>query len=69
VPAVGIANDAVDVEVVEAPRRWDIRFIGRYMVQFGALSSLFDFVTFGLLIVFFRATPSTFRTGWFIDRC
>jgi Mg2+-importing ATPase len=67
VPAVGIANDAVDVELVDRPRRWDIRFIGRYMVQFGALSSLFDFVTFGLLLVVFRATPAVFRTGWFVE--
>lgn len=37
------------------------------MVQFGALSSLFDFMTFGLLLVVFRATPAVFRTGWFVE--
>src|SRR5207342_3492464 len=43
VPAVGIADDSVDRELTDHPRRWDIRFIGRYMIEFGVLSSLFDF--------------------------
>jgi Mg2+-importing ATPase len=67
VPAVGIASDAVDRELVERPRRWDIRFIGRYMIQFGALSSVFDFVTFGVLLRIFRASPNVFRTAWFVE--
>jgi P-type Mg2+ transporter len=60
VPAVGIADDAVDPELVERPRRWDMRFIGRYMVEFGALSSLFDVLTFGALLRIFHATPDVF---------
>jgi Mg2+-importing ATPase len=67
IPAVGIADDAVDPELVERPRRWDIRFIGRYMVEFGALSSVFDFLTFGALLGIFRATPDVFRTSWFVE--
>jgi Mg2+-importing ATPase len=67
VPAIGIADDAVDRELVERPRRWDIRFIGRYMFEFGALSSAFDFITFGALIIVFRATPELFRTSWFVE--
>jgi P-type Mg2+ transporter len=67
VPAMGIADDTVDPELVERPRRWDNRFIGRFMVEFGALSSLFDFVTFALLLDWFHAAPPLFRTGWFIE--
>jgi magnesium-transporting ATPase (P-type) len=67
VPAIGSANDSVDRELVERPRRWDIRFIGRYMVEFGILSSVFDFIMFGALLTVFRAAPETFRTGWFVE--
>jgi P-type Mg2+ transporter len=67
VPAIGIANDAVDHELIEQPERWNMRFIARYMVEFGVLSSVFDFITFGVLLTVFRATPEQFRTGWFIE--
>jgi Mg2+-importing ATPase len=67
IPAVGIADDSVDRELVDRPRRWDIGFIGRYMITFGALSSVFDFLTFGALLWVFRATPYMFRTGWFVE--
>lgn len=67
VPAIGLADDSVDPELVDRPRRWDIGFIGRYMVQFGILSSVFDFLTFGALLVFFRANIATFRTSWFVE--
>jgi Mg2+-importing ATPase len=67
VPAVGIADDNVDPELVERPRRWDIRFIGRYMVQFGILSSVFDVLTFVALLTVFRSTSDIFRTGWFVE--
>jgi P-type Mg2+ transporter len=67
VPAIGIAGDSVDPELVESPRRWDIRFIGRYMMEFGILSSVFDVATFLTLLVIFHAGPDTFRTGWFVE--
>jgi Mg2+-importing ATPase len=67
IPAVGIADDSVDPELVARPGRWDMRFVGRYMVEFGALSSAFDFVTFAALLVVFRAGPEVFRTGWFVE--
>jgi len=67
VPAIGIANDTVDTELTERPRRWNIRFIGRYMLEFGALSSVFDFLTFAVLLVGFRAGPDLFRTAWFVE--
>ncbi len=67
IPAVGIASDSVDPELIGQPKRWSMRFIGTFMVAFGLLSSLFDFLTFGVLLYAFDATPSTFRTGWFIE--
>ncbi|MEO8257308.1 MAG: magnesium-translocating P-type ATPase [Acidobacteriota bacterium] len=67
VPAIGIADDAVDPELIERPQRWNMRFIGRFMVEFGAVSSLFDFLTFGVLLWVFRAGPDLFRTGWFVE--
>jgi P-type Mg2+ transporter len=67
IPALGVADDSVDPELVDRPRRWDIRFIGRFMVEFGLLSSLFDFLTFGALLVLFRASQELFRTGWFVE--
>ena len=44
-----------------------MRFIARFMVEFGAVSSLFDFLTFGVLLLVFRAGPELFRTGWFVE--
>jgi Mg2+-importing ATPase len=67
IPAVGIADDAVDPELVARPRRWDTHFIGRYMVEFGAVSSVFDFLTFAALLGLFHATPDLFRTSWFVE--
>jgi Mg2+-importing ATPase len=67
VPAVGIAGDRVDPELVATPRRWDMRFIGRFMLEFGLLSSAFDALTFVILIFGFHTTATEFRTGWFVE--
>ena len=67
IPAIGIANDSVDPELVARPRRWDLKFIGRFMVEFGVLSSVFDLLTFVVLLTAFRASPEMFRTGWFVE--
>jgi Mg2+-importing ATPase len=67
VPAIGIAGDSVDRELVDRPQRWQIGFIGRYMMTFGILSSAFDFVTFAVLLRIFRARPATFQTTWFVE--
>lgn len=66
-PAMTIASDAVDRELVDTPHRWDMRFIRNFMVSFGLVSSLFDFLTFGALLLLLRATPEQFRTGWFVE--
>ncbi|NMO20182.1 magnesium-translocating P-type ATPase [Pyxidicoccus fallax] len=67
IPAVGLAGDSVDPELMDRPRRWDMRLIARFMVAFGLLSSFFDLLTFGVLLSLFHAGPELFRTGWFIE--
>lgn len=67
IPAAAVAGDRVDPEIVDRPRRWDTAFIRDYMVLFGLLSSVFDFLTFGVLLWIFRSGPEEFRTGWFIE--
>jgi P-type Mg2+ transporter len=67
IPGMTIASDNVDSEWVAKPRRWDNKFISRYMVLFGLVSSLFDFLTFGILLYVFSASANEFRTGWFIE--
>jgi Mg2+-importing ATPase len=67
VPAIGIADDTVDPEMIDRPRRWNIRFIGLYMVEFGILSSVFDVATFAALLWLFHATVATFQTAWFVE--
>ncbi len=64
-PEMTIATDSVDQELVERPRRWDLRFIRRFMLTFGLISSVFDYLTFGVLLWLLQASPDQFRTGWF----
>lgn len=66
-PEMTIAGDAVDSEMVSRPRRWDFAFIRNFMLIFGPLSSLFDFLTFGILLLLLRANQDQFRTGWFME--
>jgi len=49
------------------PRRWDMRLVRRFMVSVGPVSSIFDFVTFWVLLTMFRAAEPTFHTGWFVE--
>ena len=66
-PAMTIATDAVDPEMVDKPRRWDVNYIRNFMIVFGLISSAFDFITFGVLLLVLRASEEQFRTGWFIE--
>ena len=66
-PEMTIAGDSVDNEMVEMPRRWDINFIRNFMATFGLVSSIFDYLTFGVLLFLFNATVDQFRTGWFLE--
>lgn len=66
-PEMTIATDGVDPEMIEKPKRWNLSFIRRFMIVFGVLSSLFDYLTFGSLLYIFHASVAQFRTGWFIE--
>ena len=66
-PALAISTDTVDPEQVARPRRWNMRETRHFMVVFGLISSVFDFVLFGSLILLLNATPETFRTAWFTE--
>jgi Mg2+-importing ATPase len=53
--------------MVDQPRRWNISFIRKFMLTFGLVSSVFDYLTFGVLLLILHATPDQFRTGWFME--
>ena len=62
-----IPLDEVDREITEKPEHWDMRFIRNFMLVLGPVSSVFDFLTFGLLLLVFHADEALFQTGWFIE--
>ena len=66
-PSMTIATDSVDREQVDLPRRWDLRFVRNFMVVFGLVISVFDYLTFGALLYWLRATEQEFQSGWFIE--
>jgi P-type Mg2+ transporter len=66
-PEMTIATDRVDSEMVDHPRRWDIKAIRKFMITFGLVSSVFDYLTFGALLTVLHATQDQFRTGWFLE--
>jgi Mg2+-importing ATPase len=72
-PEMTIAGDNVDPVMINQPRRWDINFIRRFMVTFGLLSSVFDYLTFGVLYLLLGANLNTaqgqmlFHAGWFVE--
>ena len=67
VSEIAIPMDEVDEEMVERPRHWDIAFVRRFMLVLGPVSSLFDFLTFGLLLGVFQAGEALFQTAWFVE--
>ena len=66
VPSIAISSDNVDPNRVARPQRWNIKDIQRFMVVFGLISSVFDLVTFAVLLMVFHADQATFQTSWFI---
>ncbi|MGA8902361.1 HAD-IC family P-type ATPase, partial [Bradyrhizobium sp.] len=64
---IAIPFDQVDEEVIAGPVKWDIKFIERFMLVFGPISSIFDFLTFYVLLYLFGAGETLFQTGWFIE--
>lgn len=65
-PSMSVSTDQVDREHIVTAQRWDVREVQRFMIVFGLLSSVFDLVTFGLLLWVFHADEATFRTTWFL---
>lgn len=66
-PEMAIASDNVDDEATARPQRWDIGLVRRFMIAFGLLSSVFDYLTFAALFLLAGARPAAFRTGWFVE--
>ena len=65
-PSLAISTDAVDRRSIERPLAWDIADVRRFMLVFGLVSTVFDLLTFWLLLGFFRADEATFQTAWFV---
>jgi Mg2+-importing ATPase len=64
---IAIPFDRVDAEATSRPVRWNIRMIERFMLIFGPVSSIFDFLTFYALLYLFGAGEALFQTGWFVE--
>jgi Mg2+-importing ATPase len=64
---LAIPGDKVDEEVLTRPAGWDITFVRRFMAVFGPVSSVFDFMTFFVMLVVLNAGHSEFRSGWFVE--
>ncbi|MFN9490837.1 MAG: magnesium-translocating P-type ATPase [Betaproteobacteria bacterium] len=65
-PALAIATDRVDPAQLRVPQQWDARAVGRFMVVFGLVSTLFDLLAFVILLHWFDAGESLFQTAWFV---
>lgn len=62
-----IPTDNVDEELLERPSHWDLAFIRRFMLVFGPISSIFDYVTFGVMLWVFHAGAALFQSAWFVE--
>lgn len=65
IPAIAIAQDYVDQDSLKSPQRWDIHFIRNFMFLFGLISSVFDYITFGVLLLIIKANEALFQSSWF----
>jgi Mg2+-importing ATPase len=65
-PSIAISTDNVDSERVTRAQRWQIKDVQRFMIIFGLISSVFDLVTFAILLLVFHADQATFQTTWFV---
>ena len=64
---ITIPSDNVDEQYIRSPRRWDMKLIRNFMVFIGPISSIYDFLTFYVLLHFFHAGQPEFHTGWFVE--
>ncbi len=67
VAQVTIPTDNVDASFIRKPQHWDIKLIRDFMLYIGPLSSIYDFLTFYVLLRFFQAGEQEFHTGWFVE--
>jgi len=68
-PMLSISTDNVDYDTMKRPKKWDIDLISKFMMHFGVLSSLFDFITIFILMYVLNLAVPAFRTGWFLESC
>ncbi len=64
---VTIPTDNVDPVYVQSPQKWNVKIIRNFMIAIGPISSIFDFLTFYILLAVFRSSEAFFHTGWFIE--
>jgi Mg2+-importing ATPase len=64
---VTIPTDEVDETFIRKPQRWNIKLIRDFMISIGPLSSIYDFLTFFVLLKIFLASEQFFHTGWFVE--
>jgi Mg2+-importing ATPase len=64
---IAIPSDDVDEEYLLESRPWNVNYIKKFMLIIGPISSIFDFITFGVLWFIFRASQPLFHTGWFLE--
>lgn len=64
---IAIPLDSVDEAMITRPRHWDMNFVRDFMLALGPVSSLFDFLTFGLLLWALQANEALFQTVWFVE--
>jgi P-type Mg2+ transporter len=64
---LSLPADNVDNQYIRTPQKLQTSFIRNFMVAFGPVSSIFDFLTFFVMLVVFKASPSLFQTAWFVE--
>ena len=64
---ITIPTDSVDTSYLRKPQRWNIHGVRRFMLTIGPISSLYDFLTFWVLLSCFHASEALFHTGWFVE--
>jgi Mg2+-importing ATPase len=64
---ITIPTDNVDESFMHKPRKWDIRMIRNFMLVIGPISSVYDFITFAVMLLVFHADETLFHTGWFVE--
>ncbi len=64
---ITIPTDNVDPTFIRKPHRWDVSLIRKFMIYIGPISSIYDFLTFGALLVLLHASEQAFHTGWFVE--